>query len=53
MGRKTLSVINLVIVMIGIVFIVLSQDLWMVGVGLFLCVFGGKNGVYMSLIIMT
>ena len=43
MGRKTLIMINLLILLVGFLLIVFSQNIWMAGVGLFLCVFGGKN----------
>ena len=53
LGRKTLMLINLGIVIMGILVIVVSQGVWMAGVGLFCCVFGTKNLIYLTLILST
>ena len=48
-GRKYLTFINLIVLIGGIVLIILCQDMWMAGAGLFLCIFGAKNICYLTL----
>ena len=53
LGRKTLIVINLVVVIAGLMLIIFCQNIWMAGAGLFLCVFGGKNNINLVMMFMA
>ena len=48
-GRKYLTFINLIVLIVGVVLIILCQDMWMAGAGLFLGIFGAKNKCYLTL----
>ena len=48
-GRKYLTFINLIVLIVGMVPIIFCQDMWMAGAGLFLGIFGAKNMCYLTL----
>ena len=53
LGRKTLILLNLIMMMIGMCLTIWCANLWMAGIGIGLCVFGGKNNFNLTVIYMT
>ena len=53
LSRKTLILVNLLMMMVGMVLTIFCVNLWMAGIGICLCVFGGKNNFNLTVIYMT
>ena len=51
--RKTLIFINLLMMIMGMTLTIFCVNLWMAGIGIGLCVFGGKNNFNLCVIFMT
>jgi MFS family permease len=50
LGRKTLMLANLTLMLIGLGLTIFCVNLWMAGIGMFLCVLGGKNNFNLCLV---
>ena len=53
LGRKTLMMVNLFMMVIGMAMTIWCVNLWMAGIGIGLCVFGGKNNFNLCVIFVT
>ena len=53
LSRITLILLNLFMMIVGIAMTAWCANLWMAGIGICLCVFGGKNNFNLSVIFVT